>query len=188
MGSTELFVAPPIEDSFERPEKILNVTERYYSPRYALNASGIEGEDLCILFHSNKICLVTLAPTHPILLHKKKIDKFNFEVSRNVDRLQNKVSGKGKHGAQVLQPSSTICFIECSDGTSYAICSCLNGKLVEINEKIIDEPDLVISRPLSEGYLAIVLPSIANSHKAKDQLLSQEGYEKARGIKSSESL
>lgn len=173
---------PGINDSFEKPAKIQTVTERYYSPRYVLDASGIEGEDLCVLFHSNKICLITLAPTHPIIALKKEITKFNFEVSRNVDRRLNKVSGKGKHGAQILQPSSVICFVECSDGTSYSISSCLNGKLVEINDTLISNPKLLIERPQAEGYLAIVLPNIVNSCKAKDNLMSHESYCKIRGL------
>jgi len=176
------YVPPGIEESFEKPTKILTVTERYYSPRYVLNASGIEGEDLCILFHSNKICLITLAPTHPVISQNKKIEKFNFEISRNVDRRLNKVSGKGKHGAQILQPSSAICFIECSDGSTYSICSCVNGKLVEINNSIVANPDLVVTRSQAEGYLAIVLPNIPNSCKAKEEFLTYEDYSKIRGI------
>ncbi|XP_065345099.1 protein Abitram [Cloeon dipterum] len=183
MSTTEVYIAPPIERSFEMVEKILTVSERYYTPRYVLNASGIEGEDLCILFHSNKICLVTLAPTHPIITEKKEVVKFNFEISKNVDRRQNKVSGKGKNGAQVLQPSSPLCFVECSDGSSYSICSCLNGKLIEFNEKMISDPNLIAQRPQAEGYIAIVLPNIVNSCKAKEQLMTKEDYEIARSIK-----
>jgi Glycine cleavage H-protein len=182
MSLVENYAPPGIDDSFEKPAKIQTVTERYYSPRYVLDASGIEGEDLCVLFHSNKICLITLAPTHPIIALKKEVIKFNFEVSRNVDRRLNKVSGKGKHGAQILQPNSVICFVECSDGTNYSISSCLNGKLVEINEAIVSNPNLLIERPQAEGYLAIVLPNLVNSCKAKDNLMSYESYCKIRGL------
>ncbi|CAB3359965.1 Hypothetical predicted protein [Cloeon dipterum] len=53
---------------------------------------------------------------------------------------------------------------ECSDGSSY-------------------NPSLIAKRPQAEGYIAIVLPNIVNSCKAKEQLMTKEDYESARGIK-----
>lgn len=35
-------------------ESFPNVTERYYKPRFLLDASGNKGEDQCTLFHSNR--------------------------------------------------------------------------------------------------------------------------------------
>ncbi|KAF4527521.1 hypothetical protein B566_EDAN015621 [Ephemera danica] len=183
MSSSNLlidFEIPPIEESFVRPEKNLTVTERYFSPRFVLDASGIEGEDQCVLFHSNKICLVTLAPSHPVLAQHKTISKVDFQVSTNVDRSKNKVSGKGKHGAQVLQPKSLMCFIECTDGTRYVVTSCIQGKLVEINENLIDTPNLLVENPRAEGYIATILPSLIKSSKQKDELLTEEEYQEKR--------
>lgn len=174
------FNVPAIEDSFVRPERNLSMTERYFTPRFVLNASGIEGEDHCVLFHSNKICIVTLAPSHPVLAQQKTVTKLDFQVSTKVDRSKNKVSGKGKHGAQFLQTNSTLCFVECSDGSRYSVCSCVQGKLVEVNENLLTSPGLLTSHPTAEGYIAIVLPNIGKSGKHKDELMTQEEYEKTR--------
>lgn len=165
----------PIEDSFNSSLEYQNFSERYYTPRYCLDV-GEKQSDYCVLFHSNKICVITLAPSHPILVNKKKIVKINFQISTKVDRLSNKVSGKGKHGAQKLQPSSPIFFVECSDGSNYSICSCVPGKLVEINEKLIDNPNLLVECPSDKGYIAVVLPPIAASERYRKELLTVEQY------------
>lgn len=74
---------PPIEDGVNMVDVFESVTERYYTPMY-LPSTG--DEDHCVLFHSNRICIITLAPTHPICRHKKVIKCINFQVSTNVDR------------------------------------------------------------------------------------------------------
>ncbi|KAG8235970.1 hypothetical protein J437_LFUL017906 [Ladona fulva] len=171
------FCVPSIEDSYEKPDKYSSVTERYYTPRFAVDVSGKEGEDFCVLFHSNKICVVTLAPSHPIRKEKKGILEVNFQVSTKVDRLKNKVSGKGKRGAQLLTTNSALCLVECSDGSKYTLYSSIQGKLVEINDKLIEKPSLLVERPLSEGYIAIVLPNLQKSKQLKEELLTPESYE-----------
>lgn len=165
----------PIEDSIEGFDMFQSVTQRYYTPRYCVDERG-KGEDHLVLFHSNRICLITLAASHPILKEKKDIGKINFQVSANVDRLKNKVSGKGKHGAQFLHPNSPLCYIECLDGSTYTVRSCIQGKLVEINDALIENPKLLIEKPDAEGYVAIVLPGINNSNQQKQKLLTVEEY------------
>ncbi|XP_069680418.1 protein Abitram [Periplaneta americana] len=168
--------AVPIEDSIGELEELQSVTERYYTPRFCVGREEKEGEDHCILFHSNRICLVTLAASHPVLREKKEISKIDFQVSANVDRLKNKVSGKGKHGAQFLQINSPLCYIECTDNSKYTVQSCIKGKLVEINDALIENPKLLIEKPDAEGYIAIVLPNITNSDQQKEELLTLEEY------------
>ena len=43
-----------------------------------------------------RISIITLAPNHPIIKDKKTITKVNYQVTRSVNRLENKVTGKGK--------------------------------------------------------------------------------------------
>ena len=64
--------------------------------------------------------MITLAPSHP-LLKCEQITDVNYQVSAKVNRLENKVSGKGKKGAQHLQPESIICVVTCSTGAKYTI-------------------------------------------------------------------
>ena len=64
--------------------------------------------------------MITLAPSHP-LLNCEQITNVNYQVSAKVNRLENKVSGKGKKGAQHLQPESIICEVTCSTGAKYML-------------------------------------------------------------------
>ena len=63
---------------------------------------------------------MTIAPGHP-LLSRGEVIKVDFQVSKNVNRLNNKVSGKGKKGAQHLSPSSPLCDVTCSTGEKYTL-------------------------------------------------------------------
>ena len=110
---------PNIEDSIgsTAPEDYRTVTCRYYTKLYSLDSDREKSEDILVLNHSNKICLITLAPTHPVLANKLKINKVNFEVSKKVDRKSNKTSGKSKKGGQALEPTSVLAFVETDSGT-----------------------------------------------------------------------
>ena len=168
---------PSIEDSITYDETFPSVTERYYTPRYYVDDKA--GEDMCVLFHSNRICLLTLAPSHPIIKQKKTITKFDFQVTEHTNRLNNAVLGKRKKGAQQLQCDSIVCRIHCQDQEEdrvYTIRSYINGKLIEINEMLIKQPNLAVSAPQAAGYIAIILPKLDNSEKQKMKLLDKESY------------
>ena len=155
-----------------------SVTERYFTPFYNIDVQS-PGDDICIRMHSNRICMVSLAPSHSIFQRKKQVSKVNFRVSEKLDRAQNKVSGKGKHGAQPLQANSNICSITCTDKEMYMIKCCLIGKLVEVNELLVTNPSLLNEPPHKGGYLAIVLPNIKLLDDIKKKFLTQEDYEAA---------
>uniref|UniRef100_A0A6M2DMX9 Protein Abitram n=1 Tax=Xenopsylla cheopis TaxID=163159 RepID=A0A6M2DMX9_XENCH len=166
-------VIPEIQDSIELQDPFPNVTERYYTERYCIDERGTS-EDHIILFHSNRLCLITLAPTHPVF--KRKITKIDY-ASGNVDRTKNKISGKGKKGGQYLQENSTICSIFCEDGEVYKVKSNIKGKLVEVNERLLDNPSLLLHAPCAEGHLAIALPNISQIDMWKEKFLTKQQYE-----------
>ncbi|XP_063232961.1 protein Abitram [Bacillus rossius redtenbacheri] len=168
---------PPIEDTVDKDAIYQTVTERYFVPRYCVDPNGRQGEDLCVLYHSNKICLVTLAPSHPVVSEQKRVVKVDFDVSGKLNRLENKATGKGKKGAQFLQAMSVLCVVECDDGSRYKVFSCLTGKLVEVNERLVEQPQLVAERPQSEGFVAIVLPNFKNWEQQRNGLLTEAQYQ-----------
>ncbi|XP_064091271.1 protein Abitram-like [Macrobrachium nipponense] len=145
---------------------------------------GRNGEDgtfqndnhTCVLIHSNKLCLITLSHHHPVLSEKKDIVKVNFDVGK-FNRLENQVSGKGKRGAQMIGPRSPVCKVICADGMSYTILAGVNGKLIEVNERLDTNPRLLSESPKEDGYLAIVLPPLRNGNVLLNRLLSKEKYE-----------
>ncbi|CAH2095336.1 unnamed protein product [Euphydryas editha] len=149
-------------------------TDRYFSKRYILNIDGIKNNDIMLMFHSNRITLLCLAPSHFFF---KRPDNYslNFTVGE-VDRLSNLVKGKGKKGGQMLTPKSVICKVQWSDGTSFNIPCCMKGTLIEINENLVKHPELLRQEPDSDGFIAIMLSSIAISEATKKELLNHEEY------------
>lgn len=163
-------------EEVEFAEPYPTITDRYFTPYYRIDVR-MPGDDVCVQVHSNRICMITLAPSHVIF--EKPIDKVTFKVSDKLDRSLNKVSGKGKHGAQPLQVDSNICFVTSSDDKTIPIKCCMHGKLVEINEALLDNPEL-LRQPLHHGgYIAIVLPNLKFLDKITSSFLTQEQYELA---------
>ena len=117
---------PAIEDSIgsTNPEDYKTVTERYYTKFYCVDQDRDTHQDILVLNHSNKICLISLAPTHPVIVNKLRVNKVNFEVSKKIDRKSNKTSGKSKKGGQALEHSSILTIIETDSGSYPVKVSC----------------------------------------------------------------
>ncbi|XP_019395691.1 PREDICTED: protein Simiate [Crocodylus porosus] len=152
------------------------VTERYFTRWYKTDV-GQPREDYCILQHSNRICVITLAESHPVLQKGKTIKNINYQVTAHCSRLQNKVSGKSKRGAQFLTALAPLCRISCSDGEEYTIHSCIRGRLMEVNENLLNNPAILQEKPSTEGYIAVVLPKFEESKIVTQGLLTREEYE-----------
>lgn len=166
---------PPIEKTVELSENIPpSVVQRYFESRYATNVNGKPNQDYSVLIHSNNLCILSLAPTHEVM--GKIIEKIDFQVSENTHRLSNVMTGKGKRGAQVVQAGSTLCKVYSSDGKEYKICSAIPGKLVEMNSKLAENPNIMLTKPDDLGFIAIVLPQKQRFENIKDGLLTKEQY------------
>ncbi|KAM8767735.1 protein Abitram [Acanthopagrus latus] len=154
-----------------------SVVDRYYTRWYRPDMKGKTCEDHCILQHSNRICVVTLAHTHPILQDGRTIKSINYQISNGCSRLNNKVSGKSKRGGQFLTDFAPLCRITCTDETEYTIYSCIRGRLLEVNENILETPNLLLEKPSTDGYIAVILPKFEESKSITENLLSREEFE-----------
>ncbi|NP_001383585.1 protein Abitram isoform 2 [Gallus gallus] len=144
-------------------------------------ALSTQGHGFAPLRHGNcqsccRICVITLAEAHPLLQPGKTITSINYQISPNCSRLQNKVSGKSKRGAQFLTELAPLCRIASSDGEEYTIYSCIRGRLIEVNENILSNPALLQEKPSTEGYIAVVLPKFEESKSVTQGLLTPEEY------------
>ncbi|KAL0819011.1 hypothetical protein ABMA28_008296 [Loxostege sticticalis] len=163
-----------ILDSIPELSNYKSFTDRYFTKRYILNYGGIENNDIMLMFHSNRIMLLSLAPSH--FFFKKNVGySINFNTGK-VDRLSNSVKGKGKKGGQQLEPNSTLCQILFEDDTSFKVPSCIKGSLIEINESLVKYPELLKEMPDSDGFIAIILSSITISEAKKSEWLTPEEY------------
>lgn len=154
-----------------------SLVDRYFTRWYKADVKGRPREDHCVLQHSNRICVITLAESHPVLQNGKTIQNISYQISTNCSRLQNKVSGKFKRGAQFLTELAPLCKISCSDGEEYTVSSCVRGRLMEVNENILHQPSILQEKPSTEGYIAVVLPKFEESKSVTEGLLTQKQYE-----------
>lgn len=138
---------------------------------YGPDSSG----HVCVMVHTNKLCLVTLSPKHPALAPGQEITQVSYEVGK-FNRLENQVSGKGKRGAQMMGPQSPVCIITCADGSRHTVLAGVHGKLVEVNERLLTNPQLLSEQPDAEGYLAVILPPLKNGDTPLKRLLPAEQY------------
>ncbi|XP_030597264.1 protein Abitram [Archocentrus centrarchus] len=175
-------------ESVEQEDTKVNapsVIDRYYTRWYRADMKGKPREDHCILQHSNRICVITLAETHPILQNGHAIKSINYQISNGCSRLNNKVSGKSKRGGQFLTDFAPLCRITCTDETEYTIYSCIRGRLLEVNENILETPNLLLEKPSTEGYIAVILPKFEESKSITENLLSREEFENVVSRRSS---
>lgn len=131
--------------------------------------------DTCIRVHTNKLCLVFLSPKHSLVVGNQQIKKINFQVSKKVNRYNNAIKGKGKKGAQFLQPESLLCFVETVDGDSYPVKAGVHGKLLEINANIPQNYNL-IKDDLNEGFIAVILPDKNRFDQDMSKLINKDDY------------
>ncbi|XP_003382730.1 PREDICTED: protein Simiate-like [Amphimedon queenslandica] len=164
---------------------IPSVVDRYYTKFYAIDVKGRENEDHCILQHSNRVMIVCLAETHPLIKDQSsnEVREIEFQIGK-VDRSDNPVSGRFKKGGQKLTATSPIAIVHTKDNKKYVLYSCLKGMLVEINDQLLKEPQLLQIEPQGRGYIAILLPNKLNeASTVTESLLSEESYKTLRQIK-----
>jgi len=145
-----------------------SVVDRFFN-KYYYHRDDNADEIHTILFHSNRVCLIGLDSSHAAV--KKGIKSINYNIG-NCDRSKNHVSGKGKKGGMVLQPLSMLAILTCNDDTEYKVLSCITGKLIEINERLLKNPDLIGQD--GDGYVAVVLPKPDKCEEIKAELMTQD--------------
>lgn len=157
-------------------------TERYFTKYYKLNVRH-PNNDHMILMHSNRIAVCCLAPSHPVL------DKSKYKIEK-VEYLQDvadEMSGKHKHNAKNVNINQPLCKLyaknlhptdnELAD-RYFLICANLNAKLLEINEKLVIQPDLIQNKPFTEGFVAILMPKLETLNEQLKELIPDDEYNK----------
>ncbi|XP_042031605.1 protein Abitram-like [Salvia splendens] len=90
-----------------------------------------------------------------------------------------KVTGKRKKNAQHFESNTALCKVLIAE-VSYIVRCCVKGSLLEVNDRLIKQPELINMMPEREGYVAIMMPRPADWLKAKASLLDFESYQKLR--------
>jgi len=148
-----------------------SLTERSYLSKYFFD----QDSHFRLLIHSNKICLITLAPSHPIVKNNLNVTSINFQANENCNRMDNKVSGKKKSGAQFLSYCSILCNIQCENHPQpFVVRSNIVAKLIEMNQDIAKNPNL-LKDPV-KGYIAVVFPKLNDYKREMDRWMSEDEY------------
>jgi len=132
-----------------------------------------------VLQHGNGLRVLFLAEGHPA---RRKGDQMQKVIY--TDSFQNMVvSGKKKRGAPKVRPETVVLSIEFADGSDVPVIAGVSGKVIEVNKRLRNEPNLIWGR---EGYFAIVAPLFGiGKQPNNDGLSGQEGNEILEAIKSS---
>ena len=162
-----------------------SVVSRYYDSytwKSKLDFKRLSGPAR-ILKHSNKILISCLHPDHPIRSRVNEVEYLTFKVSEKVDHSKNKVTGKRKKGGQVsfkakayklvtasiklscqfLQETTPILGIKLKGEEDLVLIQVgIRGRLIEINQSIIENPKLLFENSEGRGYIAILLPKLEN--------------------------
>jgi glycine cleavage system H lipoate-binding protein len=111
--------------------------ERYYTEMFSCDTAGKPMEDQYVHMHSNRLCVVGVAASHPVM--QEEIESIEFTKSV----LESRVTGKKKKGGRFLLPDTKLCVIKCKSGREFALNSCIRGSLIEVNERLQTEPELL---------------------------------------------
>ncbi|TMW90555.1 hypothetical protein EJD97_015554 [Solanum chilense] len=136
------------------------------------------GHDQYVHRHANGLCIIGLAPTHIAFKDEGGVTSVDFNVGKS-DRSGIKVSGKRKKNAQHFESNTALCKACTKDG-SYIVRCCVKGSLLEVNDRLLKQPELLNSSADREGYIAIIMPRPADWIKAKTTLLGIEEYRELR--------
>uniref|UniRef100_A0A0A9XGJ2 Protein Abitram n=1 Tax=Lygus hesperus TaxID=30085 RepID=A0A0A9XGJ2_LYGHE len=167
-------IIPDIVNSYSSTDPYSNFVQRYFTVRYAVNVRH-QNDDYCVLIHSNRVCVVTLAPSHELLKNETSIDSVDFQVSENRNTLNTKISGKRKHHAQRVQPNTSLAIVNCQSKT-YKLVPGIHGKLLEVNKDLLSNPSLLLEHPDEKGFLAIILPDPSSVEESKKKLMTPDAY------------
>lgn len=179
-----------------------------YTRRYVLDVGGVERHDQYMLMHPNGLVLVGIAPSHALfhahLAHgsakaggavtpKPVLRSVDYALggTRSVAAMP---SGKRKRGGDVFTSDDILCRLvvrvrrkgeeeeEEEVDEIYEPRACIRGKLLEVNDALLDTcPSPLISHCGSEGYLCVLLPRDEDYELALKTGVTPEEYARLRG-------
>ncbi|VDD76662.1 unnamed protein product [Mesocestoides corti] len=161
------------------------LADRYFTTCYFPDVGDEEGNDLCVMQHSNRVCVIGLAPGHHLFRgcssakssksteadasvpfsREHQVLGVDFQLSQSFNLLDTKISGRRKRGSHHLQhPSQCIGYAVCDQGERHPLVSGLPGRLYESNSRLaLNSTNRIPLAPIGHSgnnlaYLAVVMP------------------------------
>jgi hypothetical protein len=148
---------------------------KYFKRYYKVGAQTVMGHDQYVYLHANNLAVIGIAPSHPILRTQDKVRCISFKQEKR-DLTANQVSGSKKKQAFILRPEVPMCSVTMNDGSVHALSSVIRGKLIEINPKLTQNPNLILESPHDVGYICILHPRSSDILDITNSLLDEMDY------------
>eukprot|EP00127_Corallochytrium_limacisporum_P002602 Clim_evm38s134 gene=Clim_evmTU38s134 len=159
------------------------VFERYYySCMHSVDTEGKPEEDLYLRYHNNGLVILGIDRSHWLYQQKNSIEIKTVDFG---NRLNQQAKGKSKKGSVLLAKNTVVGRVFLKDGREIQIRAGLKAQLLEVNERLIKEPELLLQYPEEEGYLAVLslrkgqrpenAPGLLNEQAYLDHLNSRKG-------------
>lgn len=179
-----------------------------YTRYFVKRKEGEKRVDQYVLMNANGICVLGLAETHEFVRNHKQVQSIEFGVviivkSELKETRQHKqirscsVTGKSKKGGIWLDEDDTLCTVTSVDGEKVTVISGIRGRLVEVNENLLSNPNLLTEKAgewevgylqsATEGFLCIVQPKPNDLMYLIRQLTSLESFDSSLCLVSSTS-
>lgn len=168
-----LFIPPVITPA--------SVLARYYTTMFKPDADGTPGNDQYVHIQSNRICVVGLAPSHPIVRCGMTVTSVAFAPA--VSAMD--ITGKRKKGYVFVQANTSMATVKTACGATFNVRAGMRGDVLEINAALLSTPSLLSSHPSTGGHIAVMDVKLSRVMEIHQGLLRQEDYAelcKARGL------
>jgi hypothetical protein len=148
---------------WRNPEAVAAATARAAAKVAAGDGAAADVPAVEVLVHNNGVAVVALRVDHParaalpIRVDFAAVDRLR-EASAE-ERTRCLAPRRSKHAGLLLRPTSVLCTILCADGSSFMVRAGVDGKLLELNERLAAEPALAAAEFGSGGWLCIILPT-----------------------------
>ncbi|KAI9009965.1 hypothetical protein CLU79DRAFT_774139 [Phycomyces nitens] len=117
--------------------------------------------DIYVRQAPNKICVLGLAPSHP-LFSQPNLDQCRVELATELV------------GTKVV-PDTTIAQIILGE-TKYLVKARMQGQLLELNPRLRDTPELLWEHTMDTGFVAVIMSRVDDTKQQLKGYLTEEEY------------
>lgn len=150
-----------------------SVVERYFTTYTTSNHQALH-------IHSNGLCLLSLAPSHPLLAAGgPRITSVCFRDHDTKNLMANEVRGKKKAGAVFMGPRDMVATVHSEDGADpVTLYACVRANVIEVNKELVRSPELLRASG-TRGWLAVLMPKMGEKQGIGAALLE---YDRAQPL------
>ncbi|KAI7872658.1 hypothetical protein BDF14DRAFT_1716073 [Spinellus fusiger] len=128
------------------------------------NDSAPEGtlfSDIYVRQSPNKICVLGMAPSHAFLKQENLADS---KIEFKTDIIGKKVK------------ANTIIAEVRKNGLIYAIRAQMQGQLLELNPRLVENPELLWEHTMDIGFIAVIMSATDNTQQQLHGFLTEDEY------------